>query len=411
MKRMSTAAARSSTSNLRDLIAAELPSLITIRHDLHAHPELMYEERRTSDLVQRELKAAGNEFKAGLAGGTGVVAHLPTGGNGEQRKAVGLRADMDALPIEEQTGAVYASKHPGVMHACGHDGHTTILIGASRVLAKIAERFPLPRPVTFIFQPAEEGGAGGEKMVQEGCLTGAILGPPIENMFALHGWPQLAVGKVASRPGPMLAAADRFEIEVRGTGSHAAYPQLSCDPIVAGAAIVQSLQQIASRNVNPLDSIVVSVTQFHAGTTHNIIPGAAQLAGTVRTLLPETQQLARTRLHDIATNIAQAHGCDARVQYIHGYPVTRNDPDAVEIFMHTAGETLGREHVQLMANPVMGGEDFAYYCHAVPSCFFALGLIPHGQTTMPSLHQPTFDFNDDALPIGIEVFCRLAMRP
>ncbi len=403
---MSTTASR---TNVRDIIQQHLPELIAIRHDLHAHPELMYEEHRTSEVVQRELKNAGIEFRAGLAGGTGVLAHIPGEANGKQ-KAVGLRADMDALPIEEETGAVYASTTPGTMHACGHDGHTTMLIGAARVLAQLAKESALPRPVTFVFQPAEEGGAGGEKMVQEGCLSGSVLGPPVENMFGLHGWPQIPLGIVATRPGPMLAAADKFEITVRGVGSHAAYPQISADPILAGSAIVQSVQQIASRNVGPLDSIVVSVTQFHAGTTHNIIPGTAFIAGTVRTLHAETKELAKTRLHDIATNIAQAHGCDADVQYSDGYPVTRNDPEAVEIFNTVAREGLGADQVQPMEQPVMGGEDFSYYCQAVPSCFFALGLIPTGQTTMPSLHQPNFDFNDDALPIGIELFCRLAIR-
>jgi len=395
-------------ANLRALIQAELPELIEIRHDLHQHPELCYEEQYTSDLVQRELRSAGIEYKAKLAGGTGVMAHLPS--SSSNGKATGLRADMDALPIEEQTGAVYASKTPGRMHACGHDGHTTILLGAARVLAKYAQDSELPRPVSFVFQPAEEGGAGGKRMVEEGCLTGSVIGPPIENMFGLHGWPQLPLGTVGTRPGPLLAAADMFEITIEGTGSHAAYPQLSHDPILAGAAIVQALQQIAARNVGPLDSIVVSVTQFHGGTTHNIIPQQITIAGTVRTLLEETRQLAKTRLHDIVTNIAQAHGCDAEVDYHHGYPVTRNDPAAVDTFMATAREALDDGRVQLMPDPVMGGEDFSFYCQVVPSCFFALGLIPHGATSMPSLHQPTFDFNDDALPIGIELFCRLALR-
>jgi amidohydrolase len=401
-------------TNLRELIEQELPDLIAIRHDLHAHPELGYQENRTSSVIRRELELAGVSFVGDLAGGTGVLGHIP----GEHDKAVGLRADIDALPITEQTGAVYCSTNPGIMHACGHDGHTTILIGAARVLSKLAHATPrdshpwaLPRPVTFVFQPAEEGGAGGKRMVEEGCLNGSVLGPPIENMFGLHGWPHLPLGVVASRPGPMLAAADMFEITVRGTGCHAAYPQVGRDPIVAGAAIVSAAQQIASRNVGPLDSVVVSITQFHAGTTHNIIPQEVKLSGTVRTLLPETQKLAQQRLHEIATHIAEAHGCEATLDYHIGYPVTRNDPGAVETFFATARAAIGDESVQLMPDPVMGGEDFSFYCHAVPSCFFALGLIPHGEMSMPDLHQPTFDFNDDAIPLGIELFCRLAMRP
>lgn len=394
-------------TNLRDCIEQELPELIAIRHDLHAHPELGYQEQRTSGVIRRELEQAGVTFAPDLAGGTGVLGHIP----GKHDKAVGLRADIDALPITEQTGAVYCSTNPGIMHACGHDGHTTILIGAARVLAKIAGESALPRPVTFVFQPAEEGGAGGKRMVEEGCLNGSVIGPSIENVFGLHGWPHLPLGFVSSRPGPMLAAADMFEITVRGTGCHAAYPHVGRDPILAGAAIVSAAQQICSRNVGPLDSVVVSITQFHAGTTHNIIPQEVRISGTVRTLLPETQQLAHQRLHEIATHTAQAHGCEATLDYHFGYPVTRNDPAAVETFFDIARSAIGDERVQVMPDPVMGGEDFSFYCQHVPSCFFALGLIPHGQSAMPDLHQPTFDFNDDAIPLGIELFCRLALRP
>lgn len=397
-----------SAIDLRELIEQELTELVAIRHDLHAHPELGYEEKRTSGVVRRELEKAGIDFAPDLAGGTGVLGHIPGGKNGA--KAIGLRADMDALRILEQTGAEHASKTPGIMHACGHDGHTTILIGAARVLAKVAKQQTLPRPVTFVFQPAEEGGAGGQKMVQEGCLDGSIIGPPIEHMFGLHGWPQLALGSVTTRNGPMLAAADMFEITVRGTGAHAAFPHTGRDSLLAGALIVTALQQIASRNANPLDAVVVSVTQFHGGTAHNVIPSEVKLGGTVRTLLPETQQLAQDRLREIAMNIAEAHGCEASVEYQLGYPVTRNDPEAVAIFIATAKEALGEERVPPMEHPVMGGEDFSYYCHEVPSCFFALGLIPPGKSSMPELHQPNFDFNDEAIPIGIELFCRLVLR-
>ena len=397
-----------SLSSVGDLVEHHLPSLIDIRHDLHAHPELGYQERRTSEVVQRELKAMGVQFVAGLAGGTGVLAHIPV--NGHDVKAIGLRADMDALPILEETGVPYASKTPGVMHACGHDGHTTMLLGAARVLSTMAKQGGLRRPVTFVFQPAEEGGAGGKRMVEDGCLDGSVLGPPVENMFGLHGWPELPLGVVSTRVGPMLAAADRFELTVEGTGGHAAYPHFSTDPILAASAIVTSLQQIASRNVGPLESIVVSVTQFHSGTAHNIIPPAVQLAGTVRTLKPEIQALARQRLEDIASSIARAHRCTAKLDYHVGYPVTRNDAAAVAIFEEVARRTLGEPQVRPLENPVMGGEDFSYYCNEVPSCFFALGLLPKGNERMPKLHQATFDFNDDAIAIGVRMFCALALR-
>ena len=432
---MTTLETTISSSRLRRLIDAELPELIAIRHDLHTHPELGYNEHRTSGVVQRELGKVGVGFVAGLAaardsssgtvknagGGTGILAHIPgppEGSSSESARAIGLRADMDALPITEETGASYCSTNPGIMHACGHDGHTTMLIGAARVLAKIAREEGsawggksgvLPRPVTFIFQPAEEGGAGGRRMVEEGCLSGSVLGPPVGMVFGLHGWPVQRLGMVSTRVGPMLAAADEIEIIVKGTGSHAAFPQISADPILCGSAIVQGLQQICSRNVSPLDSIVVSVTQFHGGTAHNIIPETVHLHGTVRTLLPETQELAQRRIVEIAEGIASAHGCRAEVNYRLGYPITCNDPKAVAIFNSTAKRALGEDWVEELAEPVMGGEDFSFYCREVPACFFTLGLLPKGQEVMPMLHQPQFDFNDDALATGVEMFCRLAM--
>ncbi len=393
--------------HLRRLIREELADLIAIRHDLHAHPELGYEEKRTSGIVQEQLGLAGVEFKAGLAGGTGVLASL----RGEADEAVGLRADMDALPLQEASTIEYRSRHDGVMHACGHDGHTTMLIGAARVLAKVAREGALPRPVTLVFQPAEEGGAGGRRMVQDGCLDGSVLGPPVGQMFGLHGWPRVPLGKVGSRIGPMMAAADAFDITVKGKGCHAAWPHTGHDPVVAGAAVVSALQTICSRNVGPLDSVVVSITQFHAGTTHNIIASEAFLAGTVRTLEPQVQDLAERRLGEIATGVAAAHGCRAEVQYRRGYPPTINHPEAVEVFRGVATQALGPERVVDVDLPVMGGEDFAFYGQVVPACFFVLGTMPPGATEYAELHQPTYNFNDDAISTGIEMHCRLALRP
>lgn len=410
---MSTATARpSSTAPLRDLIAAELPSLIEIRHDLHAHPELGYEEQRTSQVVQRELKKAGVDFRAQLAGGTGVLAHIESTHPKSQRAtAIGLRADMDALPILETTGLPYASTISGKMHACGHDGHTTILIGAARVLAKLAKsNGGLPRPVTFFFQPAEEGGAGAQRMIDDGCMEGRVLGPPVHEMFGLHGWPRLPQGIVATKPGPLLAASDRFDIKVQGVGSHAAFPHASRDPIVAAAAIVNALQSIASRNVNPLDSVVVSVTMIHSGTAYNVIPTHAAINGTVRWLTQPVLELTQRRLREIAENTAKAYGCHATLEYRLGYPVTNNDPGAVETFNQVARQTVGPDRLRELPVPVMGGEDFSFYGQRVPSCFFVLGLIPPGRQSMPDLHQPDFDFNDNSIATGVEMFCRLALR-
>lgn len=395
---------------LGELIRQELPDLIAIRHDLHKHPEVGYAENRTAQVVRDELDKAGVEYKSGLAGGTGVLAHLP----GRAEKAIGLRADMDALPMTEESELEYASVNEGVMHACGHDGHTAMLIGAMRVLSWIASEAGhagLPRPVSFLFQPAEEGGSGGKKMVEEGCLDGSVIGRPIEHAFALHGWPSLPLGQVGTRVGPLLAAADEFVIEVVGTGAHAAFPHLGRDPIVCGAAIVSALQTIASRSTDPLDATVVSVTQFHGGTTHNIIPEKVTLGGTVRTLKDETQTMAIERLKSIAGNIAQAHGCRAEIDYIIGYPVTSNSPEAVEIFREQARAVVGEPQVIEVPQPFMGGEDFAFYCREAPSCFALLGLCPPDRESIPELHQPSFDFNDEAIATGVELLCRLALRP
>ena len=395
-------------TRLRALIQAELPALTALRHDLHRHPELSYEERRTGQVVQRELQALGIEFKAGLAG-TGVVAHLPTTDPRHRDKpSVALRADMDALPITEQTGKPYASGTPGVMHACGHDGHTTILLGAARVLSRL-ER---PNPVTFVFQPAEEGGAGAEKLCDEGALHGGDkggVGAPVGRIFGLHGWPQLDVGVVASRPGPLLAATDEIEIVIRGSGGHAAYPHLCKDPIVAASHVVTALQTIASRIVSPLDAVVCTIGSFHAGSASNIIPDAATLVGTVRTLKPEIRALARERVLTIAQHTAAAHGSRAEVTWHDGYPVTSNDAAATEQFFTAARDAVGPTNARLVPDPTMGAEDFSYYGRHVPACFFFLGLKPRGRDSYPVLHSPEFDFNDEALPLGIEMMCRLAL--
>lgn len=391
---------------LRALIAEELPRLVEIRRDLHRHPELGYEELRTSGVVQRELTEAGVSFKAGLAGGTGVAAHLP----GQAPRATALRADMDALPIIEQSGKPWASTIHGRMHACGHDGHTALLIGAARVLKRLSLERELPRPVTFVFQPAEEGGAGGRRMVEDGVLDGRVIGPPVEAIFGVHGWPELRQGEVGTREGALLAASDRWEVEVLGQGAHAAWPHRSADPVVCAAAIVTALQTIVSRNVDPLDSAVVSVTVLEAGSAFNVIPDRAIIKGTVRTLSEETRLRMRDRIGEVASGVAAAHGCRVEYDYRFNYPVTINAPEAVAEFRRTAEAALGPERTRRVEHPVMGGEDFAFYGQKVPACFWVLGLIPPGADEFPVLHAPNFDFNDDALATGVEMFCRLALR-
>ncbi|MCC6660107.1 MAG: amidohydrolase [Phycisphaerales bacterium] len=393
---------------LRGLIKKELPALRELRRDLHRHPELSYQEQRTSGVVQRELAALGIDFKAGLAG-TGVVAHLPATRKGGQ--TVALRADMDALPIQEATGAAYSSGTPGVMHACGHDGHTTMLLGAARVLSRLGKR---PNPVTLIFQPAEEGGAGADRMCRQGALRGARrggVGAPVRRIYGLHGWPPLPLGVVATRPGPLLAATDEIDIEIRGFGGHAAYPHLCRDPVVAAAHVITALQTLASRAVSPLDSVVCTIGIIEGGSANNIIPDSVRLTGTVRTLREGTRTHARERLMLICRQTAAAHGCRAVVKWSEGYPVTRNDPAEADRVLTVARDALGKDRVQVPEHATMGGEDFSYYGAHVPACFFFLGLRPPGPRHFPNLHTPEFDFNDDALPTGVEMLCRLALRP
>jgi amidohydrolase len=374
-------------------------TLIDIRHDLHRHPDLAYEETRTSEVVQRELAAAGVAFVGGLAGGTGVLAHIP-GGDGSP---LALRADMDALPIVEQTGLPYASETEGRMHACGHDGHTTILIGVARELAKASQAGTLGRPVTLVFQPAEEGGAGAKRMLDDGCLDGSIIGPAVERIFGLHGWPALPLGVLASRSGPILACADGFEIRITGRGGHAAMPHLCVDPIAAAAAVIQSAQHIVSRRVDPIMGGVLSITRIEGGTTHNIIPESVYLQGTTRFLDPEAGIALHEGFDKIVSGVAAAHGCTAEIDWHDGYPITYNAPEAYDYWDTVTAEAFSREQVQTMG-PVMGGEDFSYYGEQIPACFFALGLCPAGEDSMPGLHHPSFDFNDEAIPLGIKAF-------
>lgn len=394
-------------AEIRAHIARELASLTALRHELHAHPELAFHENRTSKVVQKELAALGIPFKAGLAK-TGVVGYLPsTGGN--NTSSVGLRADMDALPIEEATGKPYSSTCPGVMHACGHDGHTTMLIGAARVLKALSQR---PHAVTFVFQPAEENGGGGHVLCEQGVLKGEAgggIGPRIRCMFGQHGWPSLDVGTVWTKPGAVLANTDDFYITIKGVQAHGAYPHQGRDTIVCGAAIVTALQTIASRNVGPLDSVVVTVGQFLAGTATNIIPQEAKLVGTVRTLSAQTKAIAKERLFALVEHTAKAHGCEAEINWVDGYPATINDAALTERFVMLAKNAVGEDRVGLLPEPSMGGEDFAFYGQQVPACFFMLGLKPPGAARFPSLHQPDFDFNDNALALGIEMLVLAAV--
>ncbi len=387
------------------LLQAELAG---IRHDLHMHPEIGFAERRTSGVVQRELAAAGIPFKAGLARGTGVVAHIASGAPAGT-PAVALRADIDALPIEERSGLPHSSRIPGMMHACGHDGHTAILIGAGRVLASLAREGALRRDVILLFQPAEEGGGGGRLLVEEGCLDGGIIGPPVERVFGLHGWPWLPLGTVGIREGVFFAASDRFSITVRGRGTHAAWPHDGRDPVLAASAIVMALQQIPARDRDPAEPVVVTACTFHAGTATNVIPPLAQVGGTIRTVSERTRAMVHARMAEVVAGIASAHGCTAECIIDDGFPMLRNDPLACADARRAVAACGPHTTAVELAHPVMGGEDFSYYAQLVPSCFVALGLQSQGSALMPVLHADNFDFNDAAIAPGVELMVQLAL--
>ena len=393
-------------SSLKDSVVGALPQAVETRHDLHTHPELGYKETRTSGVVKARLAELGVEFKGGLAGGTGVLGWIPATTNPESARTVALRADMDALPILENTGLPYKSVTDGVMHACGHDGHTTILMTTAGVLQRLPER---PNNVLLVFQPAEEGGAGGQKLCQEGALKGSIIGKPADIIFGLHGFPGAEVGHVTTRNGPLLAAASQFNIHIRGKGSHAAYPHRGIDPIVVAAHIITALQTIASRSVNPLDSIVITIGQVIAGVAHNVIPDTAMLRGTLRTLVNETNDLGIQRIGEVAQNVATALGATAEVEWTGAYPVTFNNPEATDEFRAVARRVIGEPQVHEELHPSMGGEDFSFYGLEIPASFFFLGIRPADRDTYPNLHSPEFDFNDAAIPTGVELMCELAL--
>ncbi len=383
-----------------------LPELVALRHDLHAHPQLGYEETYASALVQRELKAMGVAFESGLAE-TGVVGWITPDGEAGRRDAIGLRADMDALPIEEQTGLPYASQHPGRMHACGHDGHTTVLLGAARVLQQV--RRALPRPVKLVFQPAEEGGGGADRLVKAGVLTDKVGRHHVACMFGLHGWPRLPLGQVATRVGPLLAATDNVFITLSGPGGHAAFPHVTADPVVCAAQLVTALQAVVSRMVSPTRPAVLSITTVHGGDAENVIPDRVALSGTVRTTDGDTRRTVIERADHTAKQVAAAHGCGVEFRLEMGYPVTQNDAAYTRRVMRMAEGLLGEGRAVELPEPVMGGEDFSYYGRHVPACFVFLGMRPAGKGTAADLHTPAFDFNDDAIGAGVELMCRAAL--
>ena len=371
-----------------DTLRNDMAAFVAFRHDLHRHPELGLAEVRTSDLVARELTRYGYAVQRGLAT-TGLVATLS---HGTGRRAIGLRADMDALPIPEETGLLYASATPGVMHACGHDGHTTMLLAAAK---SIAERRNFDGTVHLIFQPAEETVGGAKIMVEEGLFERF----PCDAVFALHNDPARPLGQFAFRAGPIMAAVDEALITVQGLGGHGAVPEEAVDPIVAGAAIVGALQTVVSRNVAATDQAVVTVGAFHAGSVSNVIPDKATVLVGIRSFDPAVRDLMERRIGEIARGQAASYGCEAVVEYTRSFDATVNHPAETALVRDLAVRFAGAENIVDMPRPLMGSEDFGYMLAARPGSYFFLGTaVP--DKPQKGLHHPGFDFNDDALPIG-----------
>ena len=392
------------TSDLIDESA--LRRVADVRHRLHQIPEIGYEEFKTAALIRGELSAIGVPHVDGAAEApTATVAWIGDASGG--KPCVALRADIDALPIYENTGLPYASTHPGFMHACGHDGHTATLLGVAALLK--AMEADLPVCVKFIWQPAEEGGGGAERLVEEGVLDGT-LGPKVDAIFGLHGWPGLPVGVVATKPGPLLAATDTFTATFVGRGCHGAYPHLGLDPIVTAAEAVLNLQQFVSRELDPTEPAVVTVGKFHAGTATNIIPDAAVIEGTARTLSAPARKLIGKAIERRCTGIADANDCDLRFDWIEGYPPTVNDAAMADYVARVARSALGPERFLPVSRPSMGGEDFSYYLQKVPGCFFLVGVVPPGREHYPPLHSDHYDFTDAALGVGMKMFLELVLN-
>jgi hippurate hydrolase len=389
--------------NMNEGIGRHLGELVAFRRDLHAHPELRYEEHRTAEKVASALRALGLTVHTGLAG-TGVVGTLRGSGPraADPDRAIALRADMDALPVAEANGFAHASTVPGRMHACGHDGHTAMLLGGVRLLA---EKPDFDGTVHFVFQPAEEGGAGARKMIDQGLLR--LF--PVRAAFALHNWPALPAGRFGVRVGPIMASANRFEIRVNGRGAHAAQPHTGIDPIPVACAIVGQLQLLVSRSADPLDSAVLTVAQIEAGSTENIIPARAVIKGTCRTLRPETLQMLVDGLHRVATHVAAAHQASAEVVIRNGYPCTVNDAAQARFMADVMAEVAGEAQVDRDIAPAMTAEDFGYILEAVPGAYGFIGNGANGQPG-PNLHSPGYDFNDDSLAIGASFWDRMARR-
>lgn len=378
--------------NLIPEIVSFAPELKRIRQDIHANPEIGFEEKRTSSLVADMLTGWGVEVHRNI-GGTGVVGILR--GHAPGRR-IGLRADMDALPMEEATGLPYSSRNPNAFHGCGHDGHTTILLGAARYLAE-TRRFS--GEVVLIFQPAEEGLGGAQRMLADGLFKRF----PCDEIYGLHTWPNAPVGRVSLTPGPAMAAADSFDIIITGRGSHGAQPHYSVDPVMVAVSLAQVLQTVVSRNIDPLKTAILSITQIHAGSAHNVIPDTARLSGTIRTFDDGVRAFIAERMKTLADSIAAGFGASAELILDSRFSVLINSPQQSDAAIAIARDLVGASLAEFDTDPLTGSEDFADMLHHVPGAYMLLGQGPG-----PNLHNPKFDFNDEVAPIGASLLARIA---
>ncbi len=377
-------------------VAEFQPEIAAWRRDFHAHPEVLFDVHRTAGIVAEKLREFGCDEVVTGVGRTGVVGIIK--GRGPGTRTIGLRADMDALPMTEKTALPYASTTPGKMHACGHDGHTSMLLGAAKYLAETRN---FDGRVALIFQPAEEGGGGGKVMLDDGLLERF----DIAEVYGMHNWPGMPVGTFGIRAGGIMAATDRFYIDIIGRGGHAARPQQTVDPIIVAAQMVTALQTIVSRNVDPLDSAVLSVTMVEAGEADNVISRTAKITGTVRTLDGNVQDFIEARLNDFVPQFALSFGAEASVRYARGYPVTVNAEEQTRFAAAVARDVVGAGNVDDEVAPSMGGEDFSFMLNQRPGAYIFLG---NGDST--ELHTDTYDFNDEAIPVGVSYWVRLVEK-
>lgn len=390
--------------NLLEPIVAWHQDITRLRRDIHAHPELSFEEFRTSDLVAKQLTDWGIEVHRGL-GGTGVVGIIR--GNIQSTRAVGLRADMDALPMQEANTFEHASQHEGKMHACGHDGHTAMLLAAARYLAQHRDFAGI---VYAIFQPAEEGGGGAKRMIDDGLFTQF----PMEAVFGMHNWPGLQVGQFGVTAGPIMASSNEFAITIQGKGTHAGMPHLGVDPVMTAVQLAQSLQTIITRNRHPLEAAVLSITQIHTGSADNVVPNVATMRGTVRTFTHETLDLIERRMREITQHTCAAMDCTAEVAFHRNYPPTINHANETAFCVDVMRGIVGEDNVFDKVTPTMGAEDFAFMLQEIPGCYVWIGngdgshrAAGHGAGPC-MLHNGSYDFNDDLLPLGATYWVELA---